>query len=1059
MLACGKCGESNPEHARFCSACGSPLVEAAGSGSRREVTVLFCDLVGSTALGERLDPESVRVILHRYFDAMRMAIERHGGRVEKFIGDAVMAVFGVPRLHEDDAMRAVRAASDMRRALVLLNEGLQRDWGLRLDTRIGIASGGVVTGEERSDPTLVTGAPVNLAARLEQAADGGEILLSGRTFRLVRYGAETEPVESLSLKGFGDSVEAYRLLGSVQATGGTARRRESALVDRKGELALLRRTFRRAVAERRCELLTVLGPPGVGKSRLVDGLREVAGSEARWLEGRCLSYGEGITFWPVAEIVKQATGLADADQVPAAARKIVDALPGVEEAELVAARIGQLLGLFGGPPAPEETFWAIRRFVEAQARWQPLILVLEDIHWAEPTFLAAIEHIVERSQGAPILVLCLARNELLDAHPAWAEPKEHTALVVLDPLGSEDTSVLVDNLLGAGEIPAAIRDRIVDQAEGFPLYAEEIVSAMLDEGRLVLEGGRWVPTSDLSLLALPTTISGLIAARLDRLEVEERAVIERASVVGRDVLASEVAALSASEHVRDVEAHLEALVRKELLRPAEARRRGERAFRFRHMLILDAAYDAMRKTTRAELHERYADWLEAATQRQTEKYEEVIAYHLERAHQLRSEVGPAGEPLDALARRAAHRLSRAGQLASARGDMPASANLLGRALRLLPRGTGDRNALLHDLGLALWQAGEIDDVEAVYREELEAGQAAGDPILEARSRLALAELKMEVDPAAITLEELRDEAEGSISVFEAAGVDEDLAEALLILGTTYWLDGKISRMLDVSVRALDLSRGIDSVTGATNYVGRALVLGTAHCDEALTRLEALVGEVADERMTEATVGLDLATIYAMVDRPDDAAARVERSLSVFEELGQGRWVADGKHTAGLVSWLGDDAEAAERAIRAAHHWYERRGEVLELALSSIDLAHVLLDLDRIDEASAMADVSASSAAPYDLEAQIGWRTARAKIFARSGRHAEAMALVRESMDLVSGTEFLNLEGSTFRDAADVLARAGRTAEATEAAGAALAHYQRKGNRVGSRRTELFLRAL
>ncbi len=444
--------------------------------------------------------------------------------------------------------------------------------------------------------------------------------------------------------------------------------------------------------------------------------------------------------------------------------------------------------------------------MEAQARWQPLVLVFEDIHWAEQTFLAAIEHIVHRSQEVPILVICLARDELLDAHPAWAEPGEHAAVVGLEPLGSDDTSVLVDNLLGAGDISSEIRDRIVDQAEGFPLYAEEIVSAMLDEGQLVLEGGRWVPTSGPSQVALPRTISGLIAARLDRLEAGERAVIERASVVGRDVLASEVAALSASEHARDVEDHLEALVRKELLRPAETRRPGERAFRFRHMLILDAAYDAMQKTTRAELHERYADWLEEATQRLTEKYEEVVAYHLERAHQLRSEVGPAGDDLDALARRAARRLSHAGRLASARGDMPASANLLGRAHRLLPHGTDERNALLHDLGLALWQAGEVDEVEAVYREELEVGRAAGDPILEARSRLALAELKMEVDPAAITLEELREEAERSIAVFEEAGVDEDLAEALLILGTTYWLDGKISRMLDVSVRALDLSR-------------------------------------------------------------------------------------------------------------------------------------------------------------------------------------------------------------------------------------------------------------
>ncbi|MDQ4109202.1 MAG: AAA family ATPase, partial [Actinomycetota bacterium] len=630
MPVCGNCGESNPDHARFCWACGSSLAGADAPGSRREVTILFCDLVGSTSLGGRLDAESLRTILRRYFDAMRAAIERHGGRVEKFIGDAVMAVFGVPQLHEDDALRAVRAASEMQGSLEELNAELERDWGLRLDVRMGIASGEVVTGRSDSEPALVTGAPVNLAARLEQAAEAGQIVLSDRTLRLVRNDVETEPLDPLSLKGFRDAVVAHKLISSAIRPTPRARARGSALIDRERELDLLVEAFRRAVEGRRCELLTMIGPPGVGKSRLADGFREIVGSDVTILEGGCLSYGEGITFWPMLEVVQQASGFVDADSVPTAARKIVECLSGLEEAELVAARIGQLLGLFGGPPVPEETFWAIRLFLEAQARRQPLVLVLEDIHWAEPTFLAAIEHVVDRSRTVPIFVLCLARNDLLEVHPTWGEPREHADVMQLEPLGTDETSELVEDLLGEGDLPSEIRARIVSQAEGLPLYAEEIVSALLDEGYLVLREGAWALTSDVSHLSLPTTISGLIAARLDRLQPAERAAIERASIVGRDFSSIEVAALSPPQPPHEVEERLDALARMELLRVTDTGVDGGRTYRFRHMLILDTAYEAMPKTVRGELHERYAKWLEARTQRQTEKYEELVAYHLER---------------------------------------------------------------------------------------------------------------------------------------------------------------------------------------------------------------------------------------------------------------------------------------------------------------------------------------------------------------------------------------------------------------------------------------------
>ena len=547
-----------------------------------------------------------------------------------------------------------------------------------------------------------------------------------------------------------------------------------------------------------------------------------------------------------------------------------------------------------------------------------------------------------------------------------------------------------------------------------------------------------------------------MTARLERLDLGERAVIEHASVVGRDFLASEVAALSASEERGRVEERLDGLIGTVLMRRTEGPVPGERGYRFRHMLLLDAAYEGMHKTRRAELHERYASWLSAWTRHRSEKYEEVLAYHLEQAYRLRSEVGPAGKDSDDLGVRAAHRLSHVGRLASARGDMPAAANLLGRAQRLLPRGTSERNALLHQLGFALWQAGDVDQVEAVYLEELDVGRESGDEVLEARSSLALAELRMGLDPEEITPETLREEAEVAAKIFESAGADEDLADALLILGTTHWLAGRLDRMLDVSSRALSLAGTAESATGATNYVGRSLVLGTTHCDDALTRLETLAAGFAGDRMLEATAGLDLATIYAMVDRPEDAVARVDRSFSVFEELGQGRWVAEGNHTRGLVSWLGGDAHAAEPAIRSAHDWFERRGEVLELASSSIDLALVLLDLDRVKDAIGMAEIGASTGAPYDLEAQIGWRLAKGRTLAVRGEHPAGERLLREALELVSGTQFLNLRGAVLTGLAETLAGSMRTAEAADAAQRAAESFERKGNRIGARKAELLL---
>ncbi len=491
MITCAACSRENPPDATFCNGCGAPLADAAPAREQRKtVTVLFCDLTGSTALGEAMDPEALRALLARYFARMKAIVESHGGTVEKFIGDAVMAVFGVPVLHEDDALRAVRAAAEMRAALPELG----------LDGRIGVNTGEVVTGTEER---LATGDAVNVAARLEQAAAPGEVLLGEETLRLVRESVEAEPVEPLALKGKHEPVPAYRLLSVGAAPEGRA---SAPMVGRETELRRLRDAHAQAARNRSCQLFTVLGAPGVGKSRLAaEFLQELDG--ARVVRGRCLSYGEGITYWPVVEVVKQ-----------------LDALPADPGA---AAAMRSLLGDSDQPTSAQEIAWAFRKLLEEHAQEQPLVCVLDDIHWGEDAFLELVEHVADLSRDAPILLLCMARPELLERRPGWGGGKWNATTVLLEPLDAEETDRLLDAL---GGIEGGLRERISQASEGNPLFLEEMLA-------LVRESG-----SDE--IAVPPTIQALLAARLEQLEPAERNVLERGAVEGRVFHRSAVEALS-----------------------------------------------------------------------------------------------------------------------------------------------------------------------------------------------------------------------------------------------------------------------------------------------------------------------------------------------------------------------------------------------------------------------------------------------------------------------------------------------------------------------------------
>src|SRR5215212_3178986 len=504
MQLCPNCGEENPAKFRLCGFCGTPLAPAVPAQEvRKLVTILFCDLKGSTSLGERLDSESLRETMSRYFDAMSESITRHGGTIEKFIGDAVMAVFGLPRVHEDDALRAVRAAAEMRDHLAALNEELEERWGVTLRNRTGVNTGEVVAGDATTGQRLVTGDTVNTAARLEQAAPALEILLGESTYRLVRNAVTVEDVEPLRLKGKADAVPAYQLL-SVQELGQQERARPRVFVGRDGELDRLQAAYEKAVAVRAAQTVTVLADAGVGKSRLLEEFAGSIGVDPLVVTGRCLPYGRGITFWALGEVVRSAVGISDDDSAETGLERLRLAATGESQ---IADRVGAAIGLSEHSFPLEELFFATRRLLELLSHSRPLVVLWEDLHWAEATLLDLIDELARAASGS-LLFLCTARPSFVDV---WQRglPGE---LIELQPLSPTAIDEFVVSLLGDSSSAQAVRARIVASAEGNPLYAEQMFSMLVDDGVLVRTESGWDVHGDVDDLPIPPTINALLAA-------------------------------------------------------------------------------------------------------------------------------------------------------------------------------------------------------------------------------------------------------------------------------------------------------------------------------------------------------------------------------------------------------------------------------------------------------------------------------------------------------------------------------------------------------------------
>jgi class 3 adenylate cyclase/tetratricopeptide (TPR) repeat protein len=1048
---CPSCGEENADKARFCQNCATPLGEPQGSLAevRRVVTIVFADVTGSTSLGEQLDPEPLRRVMGRYFDEMSAVIESHGGTVEKFIGDAVMAVFGIPRLHEDDALRAARAAAGMREALEELNLELEREHGVGIAARIGVNTGEVVAGDPSAGQRLVTGDAVNVAARLEQAASPGDILLGATTYRLVKDAVEVEPVDALDLKGKEEPVPAYRLVAVLADVAGHERHLDSPMVGRGKELEMIERALERAVTEGTSHLFTLLGAAGVGKSRLVAEFLDGRAGTATVLRGRCLSYGEGITFFPLAEVIHQAADILEGEP-PADARAKLDLLvTEVPDGERISSLVGGLFG-WGPPGATEDAFWAVRKILEHLARERPVVVVFDDIHWAEPTFLDLIEHLADWTRDAAVLLVCLARPELLDIRSGWGGGKMNATSILLEPLPGDQASLLVDNLLGRAEIPRAARDRILEAAEGNPLFVEEMLAMLIDDGLLRFEDGAWRSVEDLANVTVPPTIHLLLAARLDRLDAEERAVIERGAVEGKVFHTGAVTTLSPDSARPNVRSRLLALARKELIRPDRAEFAGEDAFRFRHLLIRDAAYQAMPKEHRADLHERFAEWLARAAVERIAEYEEILAHHLEQAYRYRTELGMLDYRARELAGKAAEHLHASAARADERGDLNAAKALLERSVDLSEGAVQLRSLVL--LSEVLEELADYAAALDTATHSIAAAEALGDRRSSVRAELVRILCLGQVDPThtmAIA------HAEATAALDEAGRLaDVELRDrAILLLALLSFFEGRTGETFETIERLADRAptmsrRDRQHVAG---LLGISAYFGSLPLEDAFSAIDQAYVLQGDSPSGEAQDLRIRAGLLGMAGRFEEAHAAIDRSVALFEELGTPMAVVSTNQATAETLRLEGRLDEAEGLLREMIEAYDAIGETGFNSTICGVLAQVLCDLGRFDEADVFSEKSRSLAAEDDFASQALWRMGRGQVLAASGAFEDALRLVDEAIEIMERTDYLVFQGDGHDVRGQVLAAAGRGGDAHAAYGEALDRYERKGNVVAAAR--------
>ncbi|MFL5677668.1 MAG: ATP-binding protein [Chloroflexota bacterium] len=1044
MIPCPTCGTDNPERARFCLGCGVALIrhDAAhrARDTRKLVTIVFIDAVGSTALAEILDPETIRTTMTGYFTMIRRIVEAHGGIVEKFIGDAVMAAFGIPVVHEDDAVRAVRAATEIQVVLRRLDEDDSARNGPTIRFRTGIDTGEVVAGDHTSGQSFATGDTVNSAARLQSAAPAGEILLGRSTWLLVRHAVAAEPVAPIEAKGKAQPIEAYRLKALDVTHGRDTPLAGRPLVGRAHELATLQAAFETVVAERACRLVTLLGAAGVGKSRLVASFVEGTAERATVLRGRCLSYGEGVTYWPIGEIVRSAAGIRESDDPAEAASKVVALLSTRQDAVTVASRVSSAIGLSEEVVPQAEAFWAIRSLLEELARARPLVVVIEDIHWAEPTLLELLRYIAGSIRDTPILMLCPARPELLDAHSDREAALDETT-IVLEPLGATATRQLIAGLPGGAALPIAVTERLTSAAEGNPLFIEEFVGMLIDDG-LLMEGpdGVWAATASVDAVRMPPSVKALISARLERLAPDERAVAERASVVGRAFEQAAVTELAGETLRPTVERSLHALVRKELVRrELDVLSAGE-AFKFRHVLIRDAAYEALPKAERAILHERFADWLEATVGERLTEYKEIVGYHLEQAHRYRTELGETGEAVAALAVRAGTHLASAGVRASERGDLPSGIGLFTRAAALIPPGPR-RIELLINMRSILRALGDREGADATDAEARALLEAYPDEGLEHHYRLT---------DASVDLEGSFDEAAKAFAYYERVGHAPGMMRALQLMSWDRAMKGRFTEAVAImdkaTALAIDLGRP-DLAAGLVSSSAPTIVDSPLSVPEALERCQTYLDLVGEDRQARVMLLLAIGGLEAMSGVSDGWRATFDAAKAIIDDLGLVVPFGAALYPLNLADaeMLAGDPARVAGLLRESCATLDRLALPTLLASLAPVTAQVLLAVGQVDEVERYATWGRDLATSDDIDANARWRNALSALRRTEGRHVEAIELARESVAIMADSEFVDSQMTGQLVLARALRAAGDQAGALEAAEVARGLAATKGN--------------
>jgi class 3 adenylate cyclase len=976
---------------------------APAPAQRKLATILFADLADSTGLAMSLDPETWRTVQRRYFEAASAAVARHGGTTEKFVGDAVMAVFGTPVAHEDDALRASRAALEARDAVAGLDEALERELGIRLEVRIGLATGEVLSGGAAGEP-LATGPAVNVAARLQQEVAPGEIAVDDLTRRLTVGAGRFHELGELELRGLRRPMRAFRLEELVSGAAALPRRLDAPLVGRGRELAVLHDALAAAVNARALRAVTVFGPAGIGKSRLTHELIGAIADEATVLHGRCLSYGDSATFRPLRDALGSAGSVA----------AVVENEP---DAGAIAASLDAVFGTDTTVPA-EEVRWAFRRYCETIASRRPLVLALDDLQWAEPALLDLVAYLVASARNAPILLVCVTREELGEERPDFPAAAER---LVLEPLSDAETDKLVDLLLPDSVLDDETRGRLAAAAEGNPLFLEQLVAHVRETG----------------LLEPPPTLRALLAARLDRLGPGERGVLERAAVVGREFAAGDVTELLDTAAAPTARAHFGVLVRRGFLRVAT-----DVDFRFRHGLIHDAVYRGAPKERRADWHERLADHLDR--KRETD---ELVGFHLERACLLHAELGADNRRLRQLATDAGTRLGSAGMLTWRRNDVHATVGLLERATNLLPADSSLARELTCELGLALRAGGDAERATEALVFAARAASSVGDSHIELRARMELSFLRVLEDPGT-NGQDLLEIAQAAIPTFEALKDDRALGRAWLFSG--YVHGGSHLRCKaweEASERALAAYKrnGWPAAT-CLGQLSQALYQGPTPAPEATARCERLLAEDAVGPAGEANVLVFLGGLIAMRGQLEDGRALVARARETFDELGQlGLAAALCGEVGPAIEVLAGDWNAAELALLESCEMLERARLNITFATRAGQLAAAIYAQGRYAEADTWSRSAEDAASTDDLDARLAWQPVRAKLLARSGDHDRAQQVARDAVLTAQSTDALNKRARVLLDYSEVLRLGGREDDAIESTEEARRDYEQKGN--------------